>query len=183
MEFIEVGKRSQWEFVTCNSLGASGGIIAGQGGTITLKDPASRSAVKFYLGAIGAGVSEGIKLPRLKLPKLPGGKLAGGTGSMEAMTSGGFVFMAPTFRGTELTRRDIRGACLFVEGSVGFAWGLSGDAMVFGMNPIAFVNGLVNPLLLSQALVTATGYLTWAGVNFGYQAGGGITGYAGMLYA
>jgi hypothetical protein len=68
------------------------------------------------------------------------------------MTSGGWIVMTPTFRATELDRRDMRGGC--------------------------------SPAMLPHALTTATGYLVWWGMNFGFQpAGSGITGYAGLLYA
>jgi hypothetical protein len=180
---LELGKKSNWTFETCNGLALSGAVIAGEGGTITLREPVNSSPVKFYLGAVGAGFSAGFKLPKVNLPKLKGGKLAGGTGSMEAMTSHGWVFMAPTFGRPELERRDIRGGCLFIEGNLGFAWGGSGDVMLFGMNPMALAAGLGTPSLLPHALNSAAGYLVWWGMNFGFQAGGGITGYAGLLYA
>ncbi len=90
--------------------------------------------------------------------------------------------MSPTFGGGELARRDIRGGCLFVEGGLGFAWGGAGDAMIFGMDPLALVAAVASPAMMARALATATGYLLWYGVNFGFQAGGGITGYVGLLY-
>jgi hypothetical protein len=179
-------RESQWKFVTCNGFGLSVGIIAGEGGTITLKEPGGGGEVKFYLGGIGAGVSVGVKLPKLKIPKINAGKISGGVGSLEAMTSGGRVYMAPTFGGTELTRRDIRGGCCFIEGNAGFAWGGAADGMIFGMNPILLAAAVAAPTLpavMQHALSTATGLMAWAGVNFGFQAGIGVAGYVGMLYA
>jgi hypothetical protein len=183
MDLLQLGKRSEWDFVTCNGLSVSGGVLAGEGGTITLREPSKKSDVRFYLGAVGAGISGGFRLPKLKVPRIQGAKIGGGAGSLEAMRSGGYVFMAPTFGGAELTRQDIRGGCLFVEGAAGFAWGAAGVAMVFGMNPLTLLSGLNNPGNLMQALLTATGFLLTLGMNFGIQAGGGVTGYVGMLYA
>jgi hypothetical protein len=142
---LDLGRESKWTFNTCNGLSIGAGIVAGEAGTITLNEP-NGGKVKFYLGGLGVGFSWGVKLPKLKIPKINAPKISGGTGSIEALTSRGLVYVAPTFGGQELTRHDIRGGCCFLEGTAGLAWGVAGDAMIFGMNPI----------LLAAALATSS---------------------------
>jgi hypothetical protein len=163
--------------VTSNSGGLTLGIIGGEGGSVTLKEPGTNRAIKFIYGALGACVGVGVRLPKLGRVTLPGA-----TGSSELLTSGGLVTMSPFFSGTELRVDDIKGGCSFVEVGGGAAWGGAGYALTFGMNVAALAAGLTNPALLNYAQTTARGYLLFAGVNFGFQAGVGAGSYVGYMH-
>lgn len=167
---------SRWEFVTSNSGGLTVGFIGGEGGSVTLKEPGTKRDIKFIYGALGACVGVGVKLPKLGRVTLPGV-----TGSSELFTSGGLVTMSPFFTGRELRVDDIEGGCSFVEIGGGAAWGGAGYALTFGMNAATLAVGLTNPAMLQYALSTARGYLLFAGVNFGLQAGIGAGSYVGYM--
>jgi hypothetical protein len=170
-------RRSNWEFDTSNSGGVSVSIFAAEGGSVTLraKDGAK---IKLYYAATGAGLSWGVKLPKLGHVNIPGA-----TGSSESFASNGIVYLAPNFRGNDLTRADFNGGCTFAELAGGVAWGGAGYGMVFGMNPAAMAAGALNSIAAHYALETASGYLFFYGTNYGLQAGVGATGYMGMMKA
>jgi hypothetical protein len=134
--------------------------------------------VAFYYGAMGVGISYGVKLPKVRRLTIPGL-----VGSAEAFTSFGTLFMADRFPKKELSVDDISGGICFGEVAGGAAWGAAGYALVFGMNPALMAAATANAALLSLALATATGYLRFAGMNFGFQAGAGFTGFVGAMYA
>jgi hypothetical protein len=175
---LHLGRKSQWEFKTSNSGGLGVGIIAAEGGSVTLTEPGTRTLVKFYYGSIGAGLSFGVKLPKIGRVQIPGV-----SGSSEQFKSGGLVYMSRDFSAKELTIRDIRGGCFFAEASAGLAWGGAAYAMAFGMNPALLAASVMNSLFVEHAIRSATGYLRFRGMNFGLQGGFGGAGYLGMLYA
>jgi hypothetical protein len=185
---LELARQSKWTFETSNSASLGVGFLAGEGGSVTLHEPDTGMPVKFYYGAMGAGYSVGIKLPKIgKIEVNWKGKTGGGTASSESLPSGGTVYMVDSFHGTELTRRDIGGACAFVEVVGGLIVGGSANAMLFGMNPAWVGAAMAAPAALSgrffdQAALSATGILLWAGVNAGVQGGGGGAAYLGMMY-
>lgn len=174
---------SRWKYDT----GATGGIgiefVAASGGAIYLDAPSGK-VERFFFGGLGAGLSFGFKIP--KLPKFQlRGKSVVGAASTKSFPSRGLVWKRSKLRGRELTRADIQGAVVFIEGALGLGVGASGDAMLFGINPIllglALTNPILQPILLPQALETSTGAMAFAGLNVGIQAGGGIAGMAGYL--
>jgi hypothetical protein len=168
---------SEWTFTTSNGGGLSAGFFGGEGGSITLAEPKTARPVVFYYAAAGFGFSAGVKLPKIGKVTLPGA-----TGSSESFTSMGRVYMSGRFHKPELTADDISGGCFFVEVGLGAAWGGAGYAMVFGMNTAQFLRALITPAGFNPyAEDTSTGMLLFAGVNFGLQAGGGITSFAGVL--
>lgn len=170
---------SDWIFKTSNGGGLSVGLFGGEGGTITLGEPKTGRLVVFRYAAVGVGLSAGFKLPKLGKLQLPGL-----TGSSESFTSVGKVYMSGQFHKPELSVDDISGGCTFIELSAGVAWGEAGYAMVFGMNTAQFLRALLASG--SGAIFaddTSTGILLFRGTNFGLQAGGGITSYAGILSA
>ena len=176
-------ERSHWKYET----GATGGIgiefVAASGGAIYLDDPAGK-VERFFFGGLGAGLSFGLKIP--KLPKLQlRGKSIAGAGSTKDFTSRGRVWKRTRFHGRELARSDLQGAVVFVEGAIGLGVGASGDAMLFGINPFLLTLAISNPLLqtvlMPRALDTAAGAMAFIGLNAGPQAGGGVAGLVGYM--
>jgi hypothetical protein len=108
-----------------------------------------------------------------------------GAGSITDFPSGGSLFRAASRKGRELALSDIQGGIMFVEGGLGLIAGGSGDAMLFGMNPILLIAALSNPALsplMARAIQTAEGAMIFGGVNLGVQAGGGVAGLVGYMY-
>jgi hypothetical protein len=64
---IIVKKLSAWEYETSASGGIGIGLVAAEGGAIWLYDP-KRLRQRFRYGGVGAGLSWGIKIPRV--PKI-----------------------------------------------------------------------------------------------------------------
>jgi hypothetical protein len=64
-------RESKWAFDTSNGGNLSAGLIAAEGGSITLKSPAGQF-VKFYYAALGVGLGLGISMPKLGRYQLPG---------------------------------------------------------------------------------------------------------------
>lgn len=134
--------------------------------------------MKFYYGALGVGESFGVKLPKIGKMKLPAA-----TGSSESFESRGRIYMTKQYARSELTESDIGGGFCFIELAGGVAWGGAGYAMMFGMDPTLMAAAPLNPAFVRLAMEGATGYLLFAGVNYGLQAGAGLTGFAGVMYA
>ena len=183
---------SDWTYAT----GATGAVgiafVAASGGAVYVADPAG-TVHRLIFGGLGAGWSFGFRAPKgLKLPTIPRvlkptirGKSTAGAGSITDFPSGGAVFRAASRKGRELTLSDIRGGIMFVEGGLGLIGGGSGDAMLFGMNPVLLVAALSNPalsLLMVRAMQTAEGAMIFGGVNVGVQAGGGVAGLVGYMH-
>ena len=174
---------SAWGYNT----GATGGLgvafVAMSGGAIYLDDPKGKTQ-RFLFGGLGAGWSFGFKIP--KLPKVQiRGKSVAGAFSTKSIPSGGWVFRSAKLGRRELTVADIQGAVVFVEGAIGLIAGASGDAMLFGINPVMLLAGLSNPalsFLTDRAIADARGAVVFGGLNVGVQAGGGIAGLAGYMY-
>jgi hypothetical protein len=99
------------------------------------------------------------------------------------MSSKGRVYMAPEFKGSELTQDDLEGGCLFGEATAALAWGHSGYVMSFGMNKTLFAAGVMNPLARAYAHLSVKGYLLFHGYNYGLQGGGGVTSFMGYMRA
>ena len=179
-----IKKDSAWQFVTSSSGGIGIEFVMAEGGTIMLKDP-SGSPVNFTYGAAGAGLSAGLKLPKIgKLkvqPKIKGKTVGGGVAPAE-FPNLGKLYILDWFQGDELKRSDITGVCAFAQVGGGLIGGGSAYAMVLGMSPLYLAAAVAastvpgNPLALMAAkalLNSATSVLLMAGLNVGLQAGGG----------
>ena len=186
MAWIDLA-RSAWTYET----GATGGLgiefVAISGGALYLNDPAGGQPV-YYFGALGAGLSFGFKIP--KLPKVQvRGKSVSAAGSIKQLPSGGTIWKRSHFGNRDLSRTDIQGAVVFLEGAIGLGIGVSGDAMLFGINAAALAGAiaasaampLVSSYAIDAALNTATGAMVFGGLNVGPQAGGGIAGLVGYM--
>jgi hypothetical protein len=176
---------SQWEFVTDGGGGLSLALSAA-GGYVVLKDP-SGDEVTYRYGALGVGVSAGVKLrskfgtatiPLVKTPV---------TGSLGFFPSGGAVYINEIgFAGEELSRSDIAGSCVILEGGGGLVLGATGDVILFGLDSTASLAAAAAPggttLLPYLVLALCRGVLLMGGVNLGLQASVGVTAYGGYLW-
>ena len=183
---LGIKKESAWTFETSASGGLGVAIFAAEGGALYLRDPTKKSVV-LHFGAAGAGLSWGLKLPKLgkiNLPKVKG-KSVGGVVAPAAFPCAGKIYILDSFRGNELSRRDITGACVFAEVYAGAGLGGTSAAILFGMNP-AWLAGLVlgpvaTPFVDAMLFRSATGILLTAGLNAGLVAGAGIGGFVGGI--
>ena len=177
-----VNKFSAWDFVTFGSGGVSVGYVAVEGGQMILKSPAGKD-VTFIYGGAGAGLSVGLKIPKLGKIQIPTpkGPLTGSGGPM-AFPSTGKVLAADNLPGGDLSESDISGLCMFAEVAGGIIGGGSGTAMFIGLNPI-YLSALVGlPSFGAQLLLnTARGMILMAGLNVGTQAQIGGAVYLGYL--
>ena len=172
----QILRPSAWTFVTSSGAGLTIGFFSAEGGSLTLAEPGTQGEVKLRYAALGAAAGFGFKLPKVGKLLVPGA-----SGSLESFPSTGTVFMAPQFKGTDLSRQDFDGACSLVEVSGAVTWGASGSFMLFGMNVAAFLATTLMPASLPHALATAKGYLFFGGMNYGVQAGISIGSLAGIL--
>ena len=157
------------------------GFVAASGGAIYLKDPA-KADVTFHYGGLGAGFSDGFKLPKIgKIKVAVKGQGVGGVVAPAAFPNTGRVFVTDAFRGKELTRADLRGVTVFVEGGAGLIGGGSVSAMLLGIDPAAFISAAPIQPLLMMVIETAPAVLVTAGLNVGLQAGWGVAAFAGLM--
>ncbi|WP_110946860.1 hypothetical protein [Pseudomonas bohemica] len=184
---------SRWTYETASSGGLTVMFAAGSGGSITLKDPAGKTE-NFRYGGLGAGIGFGARLPRFgKVNIAIKGKSVGGAGALEAFPSTGAVFVSDAIANRDLTRDDITGVCVFMEVGGGLIAGISGTAMLFGLDPKLLaislavnatpVGAVLGPLVMQRHLLqSAKGAVVMGGVNAGLQAGGGGAIYLGGLF-
>lgn len=184
---------SRWQYVTASGGGLTIAFVAGGGGSITLRSPQGQD-LPFRYGGIGAGLGIGAKLPRFgKVDVKIKGKSIGGAGAAEAFPSEGAVFVADDIKDRDLTRDEITGPCLYMEVGAGVLAGVSGTAMLFGldakllaavmlMNASPLTSLSVSPMLTQQLLKSARGALVMGGANVGLQAGAGGAAYLGALF-
>lgn len=186
-------RQSAWKYST----GAGGGVsiefVMASGGDIILTAPDER-AQSFYYGGVGVGFGVGLRLPRIKLPKftipeikLPkiAGRSVGAAGSTFDFPSGGQVFMTSAFRGEELTRSDLQGATVYVDGAAGAIVSQAGTAMLLGINSAKLALGLSSPSLIwmaEEAIFQAPALLYMHGRSAGLQAGFGAGVLIGYMH-
>ena len=176
-----VRKVSAWQFVTFGSGGLSVGILAGGGGQMILKDPSGTDQT-FTYGGVGAGLSAGLKIPKLGKIQVPTpkGPATGSAGPM-AFPSTGMVLANTDLPGGDLTKSDIRGLCIFAEVGGGIIIGGSGTSMFIGLDPILLPMVSLPGIGPQIFLNSAKGMILMAGVNAGVQAQIGGTIYIGYL--
>ncbi|WP_118186154.1 hypothetical protein [Paraburkholderia phosphatilytica] len=184
---------SQWTYSTGAGGGAGIDIVMATGGTIILDDP-QKQEQKFHYGGVGIGFGLAFKIPRIKLPKFTvpelkipkiGGRSASGAGSTLDFPSYGHVYMTSSFDGKELTRPDIQGAVVYIDGSVSALYGWAGDVMLLGIDPAKLVLGLSNSALMwlaEEAIYRAPALLVMYGQTVGVQAGASIGLLVGYLH-
>jgi hypothetical protein len=184
---------SQWTYLTGAGGGASIDVVMATGGTIILDDP-QKQEQKFHYGGVGLGFGFAFKLPKIRLPKftLPeikipkiGGRSVGGAGSTLDFPSYGHVYMTSSFDGKELTRPDLQGAIVYIDGSLSALYGWAGDVMLMGIDPAKLVLGLSNTAfmwLAEEAISRAPAVLVMYGQTVGAQAGVSVGLLAGYLH-
>jgi len=183
---VLVKAESKWKFSTSSTGGLGVEFVAVEGGAIYLKDPAG-ALQTFYYGSAGAGAAWGAKLPKLgKIELRVRGKSVGGVIAPSALPNTGVVYVMDSFKGSELSRSDITGACIFVEVYGGLILGGSGTAMLLGVNPVWLAALAAMPLLAGPELIglvhSARGLLLMTGFNAGVIAGGGAGAFVGGLF-
>jgi hypothetical protein len=188
---LGIKKESAWQFITSSSGGIGVEFVAAEGGAIYLSDP-RKTRQAFRYGAAGAGISCGLKLPKIgkiDLPKIQG-KSVGGVAAPAAFTNAGKIYILDSFSDNELSRSDITGVCMFVKVGGGLIGGGSATAMVLGMDAV-WLAGTLATIDVSQDLAmyaaqrlleSATAILVMAGFNVGLQAGAGAAGFLGALF-
>jgi hypothetical protein len=178
------GKQSTWQFVTTNTASASYGFGAVEGGTIEFSSPDGSSMTLYYASG-GAGASEGVKMPNFVT-----------SGSM--LPSGGRLYLSETFDGDELQRSDLTGPCYFLEIGGGVGGGASFVVMTLGVTwaklgfkliDVAYGGVTIwgqiielSGVLDSELDMRSNAVLVAGGMTAGFQGGGGIIGYAGMVW-
>lgn len=188
---VGIKKESGWQFITSSSGGIGVEFLTAEGGAIYLSDP-RKARQTFKYGAAGAGISCGLKLPKIgkiDLPKIKG-KGVGGIAAPSAFPNAGKIYILDTFAGNELNRSDITGVCMFVEIGGGFGVGGSATGMILGMDAVWLagtmatmeVCGDLAILAARRLLESATAILVMAGLNAGLQAGAGGAAYLGALF-
>ncbi len=96
--------------------------------------------VNFFYGSAGAGLGLGVKLPKVgKLEIRPErlGKAITGTIAPEDAPNTGQVYMTEWFKAEELSRSDLCGVCLMLDGGTGLVIGYSVTVMLLGIDPAA----------------------------------------------
>jgi hypothetical protein len=183
---------SDWRYKTASSGGLTVVFAAAAGGALTLTDPDGVDQ-QFGYGSVGVGVGVGARLPRFgKVNLHVRGKSVGAAVASEDFTSLGRVLVADSIAARGLVREDFKGACVFIEGGVGLLGGVSGSAMLFGLDPklLAATAAMLTPMgsilmphdSTTRLLRSAKGVIIAAGLNVGLQAGGGATISLGGLF-
>jgi hypothetical protein len=184
-----IKKESAWKFETSGTGGVGIEFVAIEGGVIYLRNP-SKNVETFHFGAVGAGLAWGLKLPKIgKIGLNVKGKNVGAVVAPTFFPNTGKLYILDTFNGDELSRKDITGACAFVEVYGGLIVGGSAAAIVFGMNPLYLAGQLTTPFVGPAGPVvsdyylfkSATGLLLTAGLNVGIVGGAGIGGFLGGI--
>lgn len=175
---VTIKKKSSWEFDTFGSGGVSVGYVAANGGTVRLKDPQG-IIHSFYYGGIGAGISAGLKLPKIGKVQVrtKKGPLTGSIGPAP-FPSKGSLFITNDFSGDELEKSNLRGLCAFVDIGAGIIVGYSGVALLLNLSPW-WLSGI--PATIPLLLGSADAVLLMRGPNVGIQAQIGGAAFLGAL--
>ncbi|WP_339477727.1 MULTISPECIES: hypothetical protein [unclassified Pseudomonas] len=184
---------SRWQYQTASGGGLTVVMVAGSGGSITLRSPQGED-VSYRYGGVGVGIGFGARLPRFgKINIQIKGKSVAGVGAAEAFPSTGKVFVSDAMANRDLTSDDITGPCMYTEVGVGLVVGGSATALLFGLDPkllalsVALSSNPATSIIASttvnrQLARSAKGAVVMAGVNAGVQAGGGAAIYMGYLF-
>ena len=187
---LGIKKSSGWKFDTSGSgggsLGGAGlGVVAVSGGKIVLKSPAGKSE-EFYFGGAGAGLSGGVKIPKIGKIEIPTKKgPIGGNVGPTSMPSIGSVYLTGGCDGDELTASDFKGACAWVELSAGVIFATSAIAMLAGMNPV-YLPLAMNPISATVGTIlmvnSAKAVILVLSTSVGVQGQAGVAGYCGYMW-
>ena len=158
-------RKSDWEFKTSSSLGASVEVgigVGGGGGTITLIEPRSSAKIVFKYAQLGIGAGAGGKI--------------GTSVSSEDFGSAGSMYMTSAFKGIELYPGDLEGVIINAEISGGAVYGASVSGLWLGIRKRDFLKFLAwgGSLEPKAALLMGGENMSTIGV--------GAMGYVGYLW-
>ncbi|WP_253196803.1 hypothetical protein [Burkholderia cenocepacia] len=94
--------------------------------------------------------------------------------------------MTSAFKGSELTRSDLQGGTVYLDGYGGVVVAQGATVMLLGINPAMLALGLTSPamsMILADAVANAPALLYMHGRTAGFQAGvgGGDSGWLSPL--
>ena len=97
----------------------------------------------------------------------------------------GAVYVTEAFHGQELRRSDLQGATLFLDGSLTLIGGVSGTAMLLGIDASSLMMAMSVPILVAEALPwvisRAPAVLIMGGATAALQVGAGAAAYLGYM--
>lgn len=190
---ISITDKSAWTFDTSATGGVGLEFIAVQGGSIWLKDP-RQASVRLRMLAAGAGLTYGLKLPkigRLPSPKI-GGKAVGGAIGPKFFPSAGLIWKTAACRGQDLVHDDFCGPVVFIEGGASLV-AVAGavDLMLLGFDKMAYAESLagvgmsvpgLEGLLVDRALSTVKAVMLCGGISATFGANLGVAGMTGAIW-
>jgi hypothetical protein len=177
---------SRWTFETSAGRGASLGPFAMSEGMFVLYD-AAQIMRKFEYAGLGVGRSMAIgsllHVPRINLPQITiKGEVLGGAGSTIDFDSYGTVFMTDAIGPRrELTPHDLEGGAVYVEGALGYLFGIGGSIMLAGMPRHMLQLSIASPVFINLAMKHAKAVVLMAGNNAGIQDSVGFNAMIGSI--
>jgi hypothetical protein len=184
---IGIRKESAWKFVTSATGGAGVELFAAEGGCIYLQDPSGQN-ITFKFGGAGVGLSgrlEGAE-DRKDHPSESAWEERRGRRGSRRLSERRHRYILESFSGQELSRSDLTGVCVFAEVGGGLVAGASATGMLLGVNPAWLVATAAMPMAAVyteiELLKSAKAMLLMAGLNVGYQAGGGAAAFVGAVF-
>ena len=186
---LMVTERSKWSFDTSGTGGLAIGVLAAEGGVIKLIDP-GQHLVNLRLAAIGAGISAGLKLPKigkLPVPKIRG-KESGGALAPTFFPNAGWIWKTSACQTPDLTHDDFCGPVIFGEVGASIIVAGAGDAMLLGIDKILFAEMLataatpIGTIMSDRALSSAKAVLVSAGVAVSPSAQVGAAIFNGYIW-
>ncbi len=183
--FSTIRKESAWTWNTSGTGGLGLGYFAASGGELVLNSPSGEPR-GFYYGAVGGGLSVGVrKVPKIGRILDPRGlsNRGGAVLAPKSFTNHGVVYVMSAFERDELTAEDFRGVCIVTELAAGVLIGYSGGAFLIDVNPLA-VAAMANPLTaaIANAALNPKAMILDRGWNAGLQASAGATATVGYLW-
>lgn len=187
---LMVTERSKWTFDTSGTAGIGIGFVAAEGGVIRLTDPAQHP-VSLRLAALGAGISEGLKLPKIgkmPVPKIKGQAVGGAVAPM-SFPNAGWIWKTTACLAPDLSHQDFCGPVVFGEIGASVIIAGTGNAMLMGFDTVLFAEMLatmatpvVNAFAIDRALSSAKAVLVSAGVAVSPSAQVGAAAFTGYIW-
>jgi len=123
---------SEWQFDTAATGGIGIEILSASGGSIILADPIKQRHSFSYSG-FGLGFIS-FPIPKVKLPPVPIlNRTIEVTGAAKSFDGGGILFMTESFHGKELSKADLQGGTVYLDGGTGLLAGYGGSVMLLGL--------------------------------------------------
>lgn len=173
---------SEWQFDTAATGGIGIEILSASGGSIILADPIKQRHSFSYSG-FGLGFIS-FPIPKVKLPPVPIlNRTIEVTGASKSFDGGGILFMTESLHGEELSKADLQGGTVYLDGGTGLLAGYGGSVMLLGINTAYLAPWLLNPglgaNLAANAIKQAPALLVMRGQTEGLLAS--VLGVSAML--